>query len=60
MSLGDVEECSKQKEHHDQDPATLSRVRNKGERVRQEQNHIVPWWSLGRNLNFFLRMMGSH
>lgn len=60
MSLGDVEECSKQKEHHDQDPETLARVRNKGERVRQGQNHIVPWWSLVRNLKFFLRMMGSH
>lgn len=55
-----MEECSKRKEHRDQAPETLARVKNKRERVRQRQNHMAPRWSLLRNLKFFLRMMGSH
>lgn len=53
VDWGDVEECFKQKKRHDQKLETLARVRNKGERVRQGQNHTVSFWSLVRNLKFF-------
>lgn len=59
MNWGGVEECFKQKEHHDLKLETLARVRNKGESVRQGQNHTVSCWSLVRNPKFFSKNDGK-